>query len=56
MFEYNGVEKRVCFHSREIRGRSEVFNPEVIDYDSFITELSELMETLPMTLYAAHSR
>lgn len=54
LFEYNGVEKRVCFHSREIRGRRAAFNPEVIDYDSFITELSELMENLPMTLYAAH--
>ncbi len=54
LFEYEGNIKRVCFHSREIRGRREAFNPELIDYDSFIQELSQMMADIPMKLYASH--
>ena len=54
LFSYKGVEKRVCFHSREIRGRREAFNPDIIDYDAFILDLSEMMGKLPMTLFASH--
>ena len=54
LFTYKGVEKRVCFHSREIRGKREAFNPDLIDYPSFITDLSQLMKEVPITLYAAH--
>ena len=54
LFTYKGVEKRVCFHSREIRGKREAFNPDLIDYPSFITDLSQLMKDVPITLYAAH--
>ncbi len=54
LFEYNGNTKRVCFHSREIRGRREAFNPDLIDYDMFIIELSQMMSAIPMTLYASH--
>ena len=54
LFEYKGNTKRVCFHSREIRGRREAFNPDLIDYDSFIRELSQMMAAIPMTLYASH--
>lgn len=54
LFEYKGSIKRVCFHSREIRGHREAFDPDLIDYDSFIQDLSQMMVTVPMTLYASH--
>lgn len=54
LFKYRGDEKRICFHSREIRGRKEAFNPELIDYEAFIADLSQLMEDVPLTLYASH--
>lgn len=54
LFDYKGSSKRVCFHSREIRGRREAFNPELIDYDAFILDLSTMMVSIPMKLYASH--
>lgn len=54
LFMYKGDEKRICFHSREIRGRREAFNPELIDYKAFIADLSQLMKDVPLTLYASH--
>ena len=54
MFSYGGKEKRVCLHSREIRGRKEAFHPDVIDYPSFILDLTQLIEDIPMTVYASH--
>ncbi len=53
-FSYKGNLKRVCFHSREIRGRKEAFNPALINYEQFIADLSELMMKIPMKLYASH--
>ena len=32
LFSYNGINKRVCFHSREIRGRTGAFNANLINY------------------------
>lgn len=54
LFNYKGVDKRVCFHSREIRGRKEAFSPDLIDYPRFITDLSDMMASVPMKLYASH--
>ena len=54
LFTYGGTEKRVCFHSREIRGRNDAFSPNLIDYNAFITDLSSMMDTIPITLYASH--
>lgn len=54
LFEYNGIIKRVCFHSRDIRGRRGAFNPQIIDYEEFILDLSNLMGRIPVTLYASH--
>jgi hypothetical protein len=54
LFSYNGKTKRVCFHSKEIRGRKGAFHPNVIDYDSFILDLTQLIEDLPITLYSSH--
>lgn len=54
LFSYNGEIKRVCLHSKEIRGHKDAFHPRVIDYDSFILDLSQLIEDLPMTIYTSH--
>ena len=54
LFDYAGHKRRVCFHSREIRGRREAFNPDLIDYDGFIVDLSRMISEIPMTLYASH--
>ena len=54
LFLYAGEKKRVCFHSREIRSGSGAFHPSIIDYGSFICDLTELIEHLPITIYAAH--
>lgn len=54
LYTYKNVQKRVCFHSREIRGRKEAFNPDIINYESFIAELSQLMAVIPMRVYASH--
>lgn len=54
LFDYHGTSKRVCLHSREIRGHKEAFHPDLIDYDSFILDLSQLIEDLPITVYASH--
>lgn len=39
-------EKAVCFHSREIRKHDKCFNDSVIDYNSFITDLSDTMKNI----------
>lgn len=54
LFSYGETVKRVCLHSKEIRGHKDAFHPNVIDYDSFILDLTQLIEDLPMTIYAAH--
>ncbi len=54
LFNYDGKTKRISFHSREIRNRREAFNPSLIDYESFIVDLSQLMADLPLTIYASH--
>lgn len=53
-FQYNGIEKRVCLHSKDIRERKSAFSPAVIDYNSFINDLSAMIEVLPVTLFSAH--
>lgn len=54
LFDYKGIKKRICFHSREIRGKEGAFNPQIIDYSSFISDLSQMMSDIPITLYASH--
>lgn len=54
LYDYNGKIKRLCFHSKEIRGRQEAFSPSKINYDTFIIDLSELMAKIPIILYASH--
>ncbi len=54
LFNYNGNQKRVCFHSREIRNRNNAFRQDCIDHDAFILELSALLASVPITLFASH--
>lgn len=54
LYDYSGKVKRVCFHSREIRGRKEAFSPKLIDYDGFMADLSQLISDAPIKLYASH--
>ncbi len=53
LFQYGEREKRVCFHSREIRGRRGAFCPSNIDYEGFINDLSKMMVDTEYKLYAA---
>lgn len=41
----NGLfkDKRVVFHSRDIRKKQGAFNPKIIDYDSFMFDLRKLL-------------
>ena len=43
---YKENYKKVCFHSREIRRREGAFDKKLINYDSFIIELSNLIDEL----------
>lgn len=54
LFDYRGEVKRVCFHSREIRGKKGAFNPQLINYNNFINDLSLMMSEVPIKLYASH--
>lgn len=54
LYAYKGTQKRVCFHSHEIRGRKEAFSPDIIDHNAFVADLSQLMAAVPMTVYASH--
>lgn len=54
MFNYKGTNKRICFHSKEIRERRGAFNPSTIDYESFIKDVSSLIDKIPMRLYSAN--
>lgn len=54
LFQYGKQQKRVCFHSREIRGRKGPFHSDVINRDAFIADLSNLIEELPMLICSAH--
>lgn len=43
---YNDEYRKVCFHSREIRRKTGAFDKNLINYDNFIVELSELIDSL----------
>lgn len=54
LYEYDGESKRVCLHSREIRSSKGAFHPSVIDRQDFTTDLTDLIDSLPMMVCAAH--
>lgn len=53
LFTYGDVEKRVCFHSNEIRGRKGPFSSRVIDYDKFIADLSAFIEKSDIQIFSS---
>lgn len=53
IFKYKKGPKRVVFHSREIRKREGPFNPKIIDYNKFITDLSGFIESTPFVVYSS---
>ncbi|WP_019123722.1 DUF3800 domain-containing protein [Brevibacillus massiliensis] len=52
-YEYKTGTKRVVFHSSEIRKKVGPFNPKVIDYEQFMTDISSLISETPVTVYSA---
>lgn len=53
LYQYKGVDKRVVFHSREIRKSEGPFNPKLINYAGFIADLTRLMRETPYTIYSS---
>ena len=43
---YKNEYKKVCFHSREIRRQNGAFDKNLINYEDFIEELSDLIDSL----------
>ena len=46
VYLYKDTYKKVCFHSREIRRKSGAFDIHLIDYNSFMEDLSKLIKDL----------
>ena len=42
-YNYRGIDKNVCFHTSEINSRKECFSDKVINYDNFISDLSDTL-------------
>lgn len=53
MFKYGKRNKRVCFHSRNIRKKEGPFNPAVINHRDFTNDLAKVIQRLPMTIFSA---
>ncbi|AYQ59414.1 DUF3800 domain-containing protein [Enterococcus faecium] len=45
--------KRVVFHSKEIRKKQGPFNPKIINYDDFKSDLNVFLSELPVKIYSA---
>lgn len=54
LYNYKGKEKRVCFHSKEIRGRNGAFKLDRTVYDQFEQDLKNTLEKLPIKLFVSH--
>lgn len=52
---YKGDKKRVCFHSTEIRRRTNAFNFDSLDkHKTFINELGQVMSDMNVKLFYSH--
>lgn len=54
LYKYKDGEKRVCFHSKEIRSKAQAFNPNLINYTEFVEDISNMMSSMPIKLLAAN--
>jgi hypothetical protein len=52
-YSYKSGEKRVVFHSREIRKKEGPFNPKVIDYNTFLSDLTNAIDQTPFSIYSS---
>lgn len=52
-FEYQGLRRSVCFHSRDIRKRQGPFAVSGLDYEGFLRELTLLLSRTPATVFSA---
>ncbi|MBH8600531.1 DUF3800 domain-containing protein [Thermoactinomyces sp. CICC 23799] len=53
LYHYKDGLKRVVFHSREIRKRLGPFNPKLIKYNEFITDISKLIKNTTFSIYSS---
>lgn len=53
IFKYKQGERRVVFHSRDIRKREGPFNPKLIDYPSFINDISTFIQNQNFEILSA---
>lgn len=53
MFDYGGKVKRVCFHSHEIRNKTGPFSLNMINFESFMIDLTNLIESIEMTVFSS---
>lgn len=53
VYKYKDKEKRVCFHSREIRNQKPPFSNNDIPYYKFIEDLTNLMSNLPISIVSS---
>lgn len=53
IYKYKQGERRVVFHSREIRKKEGPFNPRLIDYSSFIQDISWLINNQDFSILSA---
>lgn len=52
-FDYKKGNKRVVFHSREIRKKTGPFNPKIINYSELINDINSLIANTPFRIYSS---
>lgn len=52
-FQYKRGNRRVVFHSREIRKRQGPFNPRIIDYGQFMIDITEMIKNTPFEVFSS---
>ncbi|GLY12192.1 DUF3800 domain-containing protein [Pseudobacillus badius] len=52
-FDYKSGNKRVVFHSREIRKKEGPFNPKLINYGTLMTDISAAIEGTSFNIYSS---
>jgi len=53
MYKYKQGDRRVVFHSREIRKREGPFNPKLINYPNLMGDISSMINELDFRVYSA---
>lgn len=53
LFNYKNGERRVVFHSREIRKREGPFNPKLINYTDFIEDLTAVIKNQDFKIFSS---